>query len=109
MVKLRPVPPGAATTWTGTTRCAEGCQPTPESLREVRDLALAAQVSAALVANPVTQPLHVAVTCANGHVSLRRAAHEEEERQAAEETTRRIPGVAAEIVLTSALPYRLGV
>lgn len=91
---------------------AERCQPTPESLREVRDLALAAEVTAALVANPLTQPLHIAITCVDGHVSLRGAAVREEERRAAEETVSQIAGVTAvtnEIVVTSAPPYRLGV
>lgn len=90
----------------------ERCRPTPESLREVRDLALAALVKAGLVANPVTQPLHIAVTCADGHISLRGAAEREEQRRAAEETVRQVPGVTAvtnEIVVTSAPPYRLGV
>lgn len=91
---------------------AERCRPTSESLREASDLSLAAQANAALLAHATTQPLHLAVICTNGHLSLRRVAEREDQRRVAEETVRQLPvvvGVTNEIVVTSAPPYRLGV
>ena len=90
----------------------ERCRAIPESLREVSDLSLAAQAKAALLAHPTTQRLHLAVTCTNGHLSLRGVAEREDQRRVAQETVRQLPGVVGvtnEIVVTSAPPYRLGV
>lgn len=68
-------------------------QPTEAAQGRLTDLSLAAQAKAALLANPLTHPLHVFVSCADARITLSGGVREEAVRQAAEEAVARIPGV----------------
>ncbi|MBI4561605.1 MAG: cytidylate kinase-like family protein [Candidatus Rokubacteria bacterium] len=72
---------------------AERVQATPESREEVKDLTLAAQAKAALLVNPTTRPLHLSLSCKNGHLSVSGMVERDELRKAAEEVLGKIPGV----------------
>jgi cytidylate kinase len=68
-------------------------QPTPESLQRIRDLSLAAQVRAALAADPGTKHISVEVTAQAGRVALRGVVFSPAMMDAAAEVARRVPGV----------------
>ncbi len=68
-------------------------QPTPESLQRIRDLRLAAQVRAAIAADPGTEHLNVEVTARAGHVVLRGVVFSPAVLEAAAEVAKRVPGV----------------
>jgi len=71
----------------------ERFQPTPESRAELRDLSLAAQAKAALVAQPHTRPLHLVVTVRHGRLVMSGTVDREDLRNAAEEIVAKVPGV----------------
>ncbi len=71
----------------------ERYQPTQKSLSEVKDLSLTAHARAALLANPITRPLHLHITCENGHLSVRGVVQQDEQRKIAQEIVGTIPGV----------------
>jgi cytidylate kinase len=82
----------------------ERLQPTPESRAEVRDLSLAAQARAALLAHPGTRALHLSVSCRGGELSLGGVVEREELKRAAETVAGEVPGLAgvkSEIVVLS--------
>jgi len=68
--------------------------PSEESRRELADLALVAQVKAALMLNPITRPLQLHLTSKDGVLSLGGLVEQEEQRQVAQEIAGRVPGVA---------------
>jgi cytidylate kinase len=74
---------------------AQRMQATVESRAEVKDLSLAAQAKAALVAQPLTRALHLSITCKDGRLSVSGTVEREELRKAAEEILRGLPGVSA--------------
>jgi len=83
---------------------AERLQPTPESRADLKDVSLAAHARAALLANPLTRLLHLAVSCKDGHLSVSGMVEGEELRKTAEETVGSVPGavgVLSEIVVVS--------
>ena len=91
---------------------SERVQPTPESRAEVKDLALTAHAKAALLAHPTTRPLHLAVACKQGQLSVSGMVEREELKKAAEEILGRIPevgGVQSEIVVVSSRRAPVGV
>lgn len=71
----------------------ERFQPTPKSLAEVKDLSVTAHARAALLANPITRPLRLYITCESGYLSVRGVVRQDEERKIAEEILGMIPGV----------------
>jgi len=91
---------------------AQRVQPTADSLAEVNDLSLTAQAKAALVAQPLTRPLHLSITCKDGRLSVSGTVEREELRKAAEEILRGLPGVSAllsEIAVISPPRARAGI
>jgi len=82
----------------------ERFQPTPDSLTEVKDLSLATQAKAALLADPLTRQLQLSLTCKNGRLAISGMVDQAELRQMAEEIVGKIPGVTgvlSEIVVFS--------
>lgn len=72
----------------------ERFRPTEASRRQLLDLSLTAQAKAALLANPLTRPHQLAVSCKDGHVAVSGAVHDEATRTLAEELVSGIAGVA---------------
>lgn len=68
-------------------------QPTEAAQGRLTDMSLGAQAKAALLANPLTHPLHVFVSCAEARITLSGGVREEAVRRAAEDAVARIPGV----------------
>jgi cytidylate kinase len=68
-------------------------QPTPESLQRIRDLSLAAQVRAAIAADPVSKNLNVEVVARTGRVALRGVVFSPAVLDAAAQVAKRVPGV----------------
>jgi cytidylate kinase len=66
---------------------------TPSSQRELKDLSLATQARAALLANPVTRTLQLYPTCVDAHLSVSGIVKQEVHRTTAEEILKGIPGV----------------
>jgi len=79
-------------------------QPTPESRQKVRDLSLAAQVRAAIAADPETQHLNVEVTAQKGHVVLKAVVFGSTVLEAAAAVARRLPGVQDVSCKAEAIP-----
>lgn len=71
----------------------ERFQPSPDARRELADLSLVAQAKAALLANPITQPLQLSLSCKNGQLHIGGVVRREEQRQVAQEVVGKIPGV----------------
>lgn len=69
-------------------------QPSPESLRAVTDLSLAARARAALLAQPLTRGLTLHVACRDGYLSVTGMVDEEAQRRAAEEILAALPGAS---------------
>lgn len=69
-------------------------QPSPESLRAVTDLSLAARARAALLAHPLTRGLKLHLACRDGYLSVTGVVDEEAQRRAAEEILAAIPGAS---------------
>ena len=72
----------------------ERFRPTEASRRQLLDLSLTAQANAALLANPLTRPHPLLVSCKDGHVALGGAVRDEAARTVAEEMVSGIAGVA---------------
>ena len=70
-------------------------RPTPESVQRVKDLSLAAQVRAAIAADPETQHLNVEVTAQAGRVALTGVVFGPAVLKAAADVAKRVPGVAS--------------
>jgi cytidylate kinase len=66
---------------------------TSTSQRELRDLSLATQARAALLAHAVTRTLQLYPTCVDGHLSISGIVKQEVQRSTAEEILKGIPGV----------------
>ncbi|MGH7319431.1 MAG: cytidylate kinase family protein [Candidatus Rokuibacteriota bacterium] len=79
-------------------------QSTPDSLATARDLGLAARARAALLLDPLTQDLQVAITCENGVVSMSGRVAQREQRAVVEETIGRFPGVTKVLSDITVLP-----
>jgi cytidylate kinase len=79
-------------------------QPTPESRQKVRDLSLAAQVRAAIAADPETQHLNVEVTAPKGHVVLKAVVFGPTVLEAAAAVARRLSGVQDVSCKAEAIP-----
>jgi cytidylate kinase len=91
---------------------SERCQPTPESLAEVRDLSLAANAKGALLAHPLIRQLQLSVTCKNGHLSVGGTVEREELQKVAVEVVGKIPGVIgvlSEITVIPPHPHHSGI
>ena len=71
----------------------QGLTPDAADLVRRSDRELAAQARAALLANPITRPLHLHITCENGHLSIRGVVQQDEQRKIAQEIVGTIPGV----------------
>ncbi len=69
-------------------------QPTPESRRELRDLSLAAQAKAALLAHPITRALTITVACRDGYLSVSGTVHDAEHAGIAHHLVSAVPGAA---------------
>jgi len=72
--------------------------------KTTRDLSLAAQAKAALLANPMTRPRQIFVSCTDGHIVLSGSVHGEEERRMAKDAAASIPGVTEVLNNIIALP-----
>lgn len=70
-------------------------QSTPESLQQVRDLSLAAQLRAALAKDPETRHLTLEVTADKAHVSLKGAVRHFSAREHVARVAGAVPGVAS--------------
>lgn len=70
-------------------------QPTPQSLQQLTDLAVAARVRAALKANARTADVDIAVEATAGLVTLSGIVMDDRERGACEEVAAKVPGVAS--------------
>jgi len=68
-------------------------QPTPESMRRIHDLSLAAQVRAAIAKNLVTKNINVEVVAQSGEVALKGVVFSPAMMDAAAEVARQVPGV----------------
>ena len=79
-------------------------QPTPDSLQQIHDLSLAAQVRAAIADAPVTQHLHLEVSARAGRVALKGVVFSPATLDAAAETARRVPGVTQVTCEVVAIP-----
>lgn len=62
--------------------------------KTVHDLSLAAQVRAAILANPTTRPRQIFVSCTDGHIILSGTVHREEERRTARDLAAGLAGVS---------------
>jgi len=66
---------------------------TPTARQTIRDLSLAAQAKAALLANPMTRLRQIFVTSTDGHLALSGSVRTEEERRVAQGVVASLPGV----------------
>ena len=85
----------------------ERFQPTPDSLMEVKDLSLTARARAALLAHPLTRPLHLSLTCTNGYISIGGMVEREEQQKVAEEIVGKVPWVAGVLNEIAIVPSHL--
>jgi len=84
----------------------ERFRPTEASRRQLLDLSLTAQAKGALLANPLTRPHQIFVSCKDGHVALSGIVRVEEARTVAEELVRGIAGASG--VLNEVVVVRTG-
>jgi cytidylate kinase len=82
-------------------------QPTPDSLREVKDRSIAAGAKAALLANPATRDLQLTAICRDGQLSISGRVEREDLRQVAGEVVGGIPGVTGVLNEIVVLPPRI--
>src|SRR5439155_692603 len=66
---------------------------TPPARQTIRELSLAAQAKAALLANPMTRLRQIFVTSTDGHLALSGSVRTEEERRVAQGVVASLPGV----------------
>lgn len=81
-------------------------QPTPESRRDLRDLSLAAQAKAALLAHSITRALTITVACRDGYLSVSGTVHDAEHAGIAHNLVSAVPdaaGVRNELVTVNEL------
>ena len=71
----------------------ERFETTPTARQTIRDLSLAAQAKAALLANPMTRLRQIFVTSTDGHLALSGSVRTEEERRVAQGVVASLPGV----------------
>jgi len=85
----------------------ERCEITGTARQTTKDLSLAAQAKAALLANPVTRSRQIFVTSSDGHITLSGSVRTEDERRMAQDTVARVPGVIGVLNDIVAIPAGL--
>src|SRR5207245_5588268 len=80
---------------------------TPTARQTLRDLSLAAQAKAALLANPMTRLRQIFVTSTDEHLALSGSVRTEEERRVAQGVVASLPGVTGVLNDIVVLPGRL--
>ena len=86
----------------------ERLETTTTARKAMRDLSLAAQAKAALLANPMTRSRQIFVTATDGHIALSGSVRTEEERRVAAGVVASIPGVTGVLNDIVAPPPNLG-
>jgi len=86
----------------------ERLETSPTARKTMRDLSLAAQAKAALLANPMTRLRQIFVTATDGHIALSGSVRTEEERKVAAGVVASIPGVTGVLNDIVAPPPNLG-